>query len=255
MTQRAKLALFLLAVLAAGGLLAARAQSGRKSQTPKTPDAPTPTETAPTDILKDAVTRGQGAPVFIAFAPDEKTPATEEQPLNAKPLAERVADWLFYLGEMRVTQLPKPIAATAAQELARTQKTGYVVWIQLNETRAARPNVRCTDLCDAKCLREVSNYQAHFYVFAAVTGAPQQDVALEAVFAPFLYSGKGCPRRSTGRPAGSRDPRNIYGPPRCYNALPDALAPDALECLGRKIGDQVGQEVKKTGNGRRTTDN
>lgn len=238
MARHIKAAIFLMTALAVGCILrVADAQSGRRGAAPQpvaTPDAATPN--AP-----DVPTRGTGTPVWVAFADNKNAPDGEVKPKPSQPLAERVAEWLFQEGGMKVGRLPDGLTADDAQALARKQTVGYVVWLQLGEGREIPKNARCNDRCNPKCLREIANFQGHFYVFAAGSGAPQLDSEAVAIFDPFLYNPPACPpNRERGR-SGRGLPLSA---PICLNALPTELTPDALECLGRKIGITASREIK-----------
>jgi hypothetical protein len=213
------------------------AQSGRRK--PPEPQ-PTPEVKATTGFTPDAPTRGTGTPVWVAFASDKTSAGSEITPKPAQPLAERAAEWLFQYGGFKVGRLPDALTASEAQELARKLSVGYLVLVQLGETRAQPKDARCSDPCNPKCLRDIASYPAHFYLFTAGSGAPQLDSTVAALFDPYLYNPASCPPRSRGR-GGRLYPDNA---PVCLNAAPTELTPDALECLGRKVGDQINREIK-----------
>jgi hypothetical protein len=157
-------------------------------------------------------------------------------------LAERVADWLFQYGGLKVGRLPKPLAPAEAQELARKLTAGYLVLVQLGEVVAPQKGANCGDPCNPKCLRFVAFYPAHLYLFSAGSGAPQLDREVVALFDPALFQP---PPNCPSRPPERRRPQNIPpGAAVCFNGLPTELTPDALECLARRTGDFVNREIK-----------
>jgi hypothetical protein len=240
MEKKVKLSAFLVLLLVAGGVLGvARGQSGRRQTTAQ--PAATPEIVAPIGI--DAPTRGAGTPVWVVFADAKNAPPSEIKSLSAQVLAERAAEWLFQYGGMKVGRVPDALTANDAQELARKQTAGFILWVDLGEAREQPKNARCNDPCNPKCLREIAGYQAHYYLFAAKTGAPQLDSAVQAVFDPYLYNPRQCPPRNRG--GRLRLPNSAAV---CLNASPSELTPDALECLGRKVGDFVRREVAGEGN-------
>ena len=239
MTRHIKAAFFLLMVLAIGGVWRiADAQSGRRGAAQPQPAA-TPVPNSPD--MPDAPTRGTGTPVWVAFAETREAPEGEVRPKPSQPLAERVAEWLFQEGGLKVARLPKALTANDAQELARKQTVGYVVWLELGESHYIPKNARCDDRCNPKCLRDIARFQGHYYVFAAGSGAPQLDSLVEAIFDPYLFNPATCPP-SRERSRGRREaPTNA---PICPNASPTELTPDSLECLSRKIGVTASREIK-----------
>lgn len=255
MSSHAKCFIILFLVLPIGGVwFTSQAQSGRKRQQPKPAPATLPEIVSqPSEPASAAtpLTRGTGTPVQVAFAPDRQTPAPPVpnaslawHVISTEPLATRLADWLYLKGGLAVTSMTEPTTAQEAQALALNQADGYVVWLQLEQQRIYRVNPRCSDLCSADCLREYSNYQVGYRVFAAKTDAPVREGKLEVKFDKYAFVNKECNKKYGIYEKSSGGSKRLFGAPVCFNKLPNEFAPETFECVGHKLADQLNKKIK-----------